>query len=132
VRPQTVGLTHRLSVVIDLGTRARPQPAPAHVVWRSLAQPDAPTGRQWLDLLDDEIRPQIVEEAEPTVVVWSSLWPDEPDATIRFDIQPSDQGCRLRWTLLTTGPAPSESKLGHMRFRLNILVNQRLRLSYGQ
>jgi hypothetical protein len=127
-----VGCTSTLTVVIELGSRARPQPAPAHVVWRSLAQPDDPTARQWLNLLDDEIHPQIVERDEPTLVVWSSLWPDRPEATMRFDIQPSAQGCRLRWTLLTTGPAPSESKLGYLRFRLNVLINGRLRLSYGQ
>jgi hypothetical protein len=65
-------------------------------------------------------------------VVWSSLWPDLPEATIRFDIQPRGQECWLRWTLQTTGPTPSESKLGHLRFRLNVLINERLRLSYGQ
>lgn len=56
----------------------------------------------------------------PTSVVWSSLWPDQPDDTIRFDIQPDGNGCRLRWTLLTTGQAPSESRLGHMRHRINL------------
>ena len=75
-----------LIVVIELGSRERPQPAPKHVVWRSLAQPNDPASRQWLDLLDDETGPQIVEKAEPTLVVWSSLWPELPEATIRFDI----------------------------------------------
>jgi hypothetical protein len=118
--------------VIEFGSRARSQPAPAHVVWRSLAQPHDPAGRQWLDLLDGETDPQIVDSAEPGLVVWSSLWPDLPEATIRFDIEPSGQGCRLRWTLLTTGTAPSRGKAGHLRFRLNVLINERLRLSYGQ
>ncbi|MGI5215436.1 hypothetical protein [Plantactinospora sp. CA-290183] len=118
--------------MIEIGIRRRAQPAPAHVVWRSLAQPHDPTARQWLVLLDDEIGPQIVDSVEPTLVVWSSLWPDLPTATVRFDIEPSDQGSWLRWTLLTTAPAPSESKVGHLRFRLNVLINERLRLSYGQ
>ncbi len=121
-----------LSAVTELGSRARPQPAPAHVVWRSLARPHDPTARQWLELLDDEIDPQILEGAEPAHLVWSSLWPDQPEATIRFDIQPSGEGCQLRWTLLTAGTAPSQSKLGHMRYRLNVIINERLRLSYGQ
>jgi hypothetical protein len=108
------------------------QPAPASVVWRSLIDPRDVVARQWLDLLDDETSPQTIESAEPTLVVWSSLWPDLPDVTIRFDIRPSSQGCQLRWTLLTSGPAPTDSKRGHMRFRLNVLINERLRLSYGQ
>jgi hypothetical protein len=102
------------------------------VVWWSLTQPRDPTARYWLELLDDEVDPQIVDSVEPTLVVWSSLWPDRPDETIRFTIQPNSQGCQLRWTLLTTGPEPTESKLGHMRSRLNVLINERLRLSYGQ
>jgi len=118
--------------VIEVGRRARPQPAPAPIVWRSLAQPHDPAARHRLDLLDDETDPQIVDSAEPTLVVWSSLWSDLPEAPIRFDIQLSGQGCLLRWMLLTTGPAPSQGKVGHMRLRLNVLINERLRLSYGQ
>lgn len=118
--------------MIEVGRRARPQPAPAPIVWRSLAQPHDPAARHRLDLLDDETDPQIVDSAEPTLVVWSSLWSDLPEAPIRFDIQLSGQGCLLRWMLLTTGPAPSQGKVGHMRLRLNVLINERLRLSYGQ
>ena len=118
--------------VLELGSRMREQPTPASVVWSSLTQPRDPTARQWLDLLDDEVDPHIVECVEPALVVWSSLWPDRPDERIRFDIQPVGQGCRLRWTLLTAGVRPAESKLGHMRSRLNVLINERLRLSYGQ
>ncbi len=110
----------------------RAQPAPARIVWRSLAAPRDPAARQWLDLLDDETEPQIVDSVEPTLVVWSSLWRHTPEVTIRFDIQPHAAGCQLRWTLLSIGPAPSESRLGHLRFRLNLLINERLRLSYGQ
>jgi hypothetical protein len=83
-------------------------------------------------LLDDEVDPRILESVEPTLVVWSSLWPDRPDESIRFDILPAHQGCQLRWTLLTAGSRPTESKVGHMRFRLNVLINDRLRRSYGQ
>jgi hypothetical protein len=67
-----------------------------------------------------------------TIRLWSSLWPDRPDDQIRFDLNATGDGCSLRWTLFTPGPRPTESKLGHMRFRLNVLINERLRLSYGQ
>lgn len=110
----------------------RPQPAPPRVVWASLVRPRDPAARQWLDLLDDEVEPQVVESIEPRLVVWSSLWPDRPDERISFDIAPDGSGSQLRWTLLTPGPEPTTSKIGHLRFRLNFLVNERLRASYGQ
>jgi hypothetical protein len=119
-------------MVMVLGSRVRDQPAPVSVVWQSLTDPRRGTARQWLDLLADEVDPQVVDSVEPEMVVWSSLWPDRPDDQIRFDLHASGDGCSLRWTLLTTGPPPTESKLGHMRFRLNVLINERLRLSYGQ
>lgn len=118
--------------MIELGSRVRSQAPPPRVVWASLARPRDPAARPWLDLLDDEVEPRVLESAEPVLVVWSSLWPDRPDELIRFDIAPEREGSRLRWTLLTPGPAPTASKVGHMRFRLNVLVNERLRLSYGQ
>ncbi|MBQ0989771.1 hypothetical protein KBX08_06650 [Micromonospora sp. H61] len=53
---------------------------------------------------------------------------------IRFDLTPGLPGgdCTLRWTLTTDGELPSESTLGHLRHRLNYLINGRLRRSYGQ
>src|SRR5262245_2367702 len=110
----------------------RTQQAPARVVWLSLMQPRDHAARQWLDLLDDEVDPRVLESVAPVLVVWSSLWPDRPYERIRFDIVAATSGCQLRWTLLTDGSPPTQSKLGHMRSRLNILINERLRLSYGQ
>ncbi len=118
--------------VLELGSRLRAQPAPARVVWSSLTRPRDLAARQWLDLLDDEVDPPILESVEPALVVWSTLWPDRPYERTRFDIQPGGQGCQLRWTLLTAGPPPTVSRLGHMRSRLNLLINERLRGSYGQ
>jgi hypothetical protein len=97
-----------------------------------LTLPRDPAARQWLELLDDEVDPRILASVEPDLVVWSSLWPDRPDESIRFDLAPEGDGCRLRWTLFTAGPPPSDSRLGHLRFRLNVLINDRLRRSYGQ
>jgi hypothetical protein len=118
--------------VLELGRRERSQPAPPGAVWASLADPRRPGTRQWLTLLPDEIEPRILEQHEPDLVVWSSLWPDRPDDRIRFDVFPADRGCRVRWTLLTLGPGPGQSRLAHQRFRLNVLVNEGLRQSYGQ
>jgi hypothetical protein len=118
--------------VHELGSRERTQPAPPSTVWESLTQPRHSGARPWLELLDDEVEPRILESADPSLVVWSSLWPDRPRDRIRFELRPAGAGCALRWTLLTPGPLPTGSRLGHLRHRLNFLINQRLRLSYGQ
>ncbi|MCZ7422199.1 hypothetical protein O7605_22145 [Verrucosispora sp. WMMA2121] len=118
--------------MIELGSRMRSQPAPPRVVWASLVRPRDPAARQWLDLLDDEVDPQILDSLEPSLVVWSSLWPDRLDERIRFDIEQDGYESRLRWALLTPRPEPTASKIGHMRFRLNVLINAQLRRSYGQ
>ena len=62
----------------ELGSRARAQPAPPYVVWGSLVDPHQDETRPWLDLLDDEIAPQVMEAVAPTLVRWSSLWPARP------------------------------------------------------
>jgi hypothetical protein len=123
--------------MLELGSRERTQPAPQAVVWASLVavgrdQPGEDGARPWFDLLDDEVRPKIVTAREPDLVEWSSLWPDRPHDRIRFDIRQDGAGSAVRWTLSTTDAAPTESKLGHQRHRLNLLINERLRLSYGQ
>ena len=92
------------------------------------------TARPWLELLDDEQRPRLVEASEPGLVVWSSLWIKRPDAIVLFDL-PSDSsgdGTDLRWTLLVDEPMPDASLVGHMRKRLNQLINANLRFTFGQ
>jgi hypothetical protein len=120
--------------VRELGSRERSQPAPPHAVWASLIDPRRSGARPWLELLADEVEPHVIEAVEPDRVVWSSLWPDRPQDRIRFDLRIADDGysCALRWSLLTPDDPPSDSKLGHLRHRLNLLVNDRLRGSYGQ
>jgi hypothetical protein len=118
--------------VIEVGTRKRNQPAPPHVMFEALTQPHRDLNRPWLVLRDDEQEPSIIEAESPHLVVWSSLWPHRPSAQIRFDL-PSDgaSGTDLRWTLTVDPPAPDESAIGHMRRRINELINANLRLSFG-
>jgi hypothetical protein len=102
-------------------------------VAESLMEPDRDPARPWLRLLADEVHPRIVEARPPELVVWSSLWPSRPDALVRFDLAPDGRGgTDLRWTLLVNEPLPDASKLGHLRKRLNQLINADLRSSYGQ
>ena len=120
--------------VLEIGSRMRKQPAPPHILFEALTQPDRDSARLWLVLLDDEQRPTILHTAEPAVVIWSSLWRRRPDATIRFTLspEPGGEGTELRWTLLVEPPEPDQSAVGHFRKRLNQLVNADLRLSLGQ
>ena len=120
--------------MLEIGSRMRKQPAPPHILFEALTQPDRDPARLWLVLLADEQRPTVVHAEEPAVVVWSSLWSRRPDATIRFTLSPETAGAgtELRWTLLIEPPEPDQSSIGHFRKRLNQLINGNLRLSLGQ
>src|ERR1700742_1733262 len=122
-------LAHRLDAMLEAGSRKRNQPAPPHVMFEALTQPDRDPARPWLELLDDEQRPRVVEASKPGLVVWSSLWIKRPDAIVRFDLPPdrSGYGTDLRWTLLVDEPMPDAPLVGHMRKRLNQLINANLR-----
>lgn len=117
--------------MIEAGSRRRGQPAPPHVVAHSLMQPDDDPARPWLHLIDDELRPRVVEAAPPGLVVWSSLWPRQPEALVRFDLAADGEGTDLRWTLLVD-ELPDASRLVHYRKRINTLINANLRYTYGQ
>ncbi|MGY1832126.1 hypothetical protein ACI8AA_17085 [Geodermatophilus sp. SYSU D01180] len=120
--------------MIEAGTGRRDQPAPPHVVFAVLTEPDRDPARPWLRLLDDEHPPAVLRAERPHLVVWSSLWPRRPDAQVRFDVLPRDpaHGTDLRWTLLVGEPLPDASLLGHLRKRINQLVTADLRYSFGQ
>jgi hypothetical protein len=118
--------------VVDIGSRKRNQPAPPHVVFEKLTNPDLDPQRPWLSLLDDETRPRVLEANEPDVVVWSSLFVKRPDAVVRFDLPSGGEGTDLRWTLSVDEPVPDDMLVGHMRKRLNQLINANLRYTFGQ
>jgi hypothetical protein len=119
--------------VLEAGSRQRNQPAPPHVIFDVLADPGGDPARPWLLLLDDERSPQLIDAAKPDFVVWSSLWETRPDARVRFDLTSDGAaGTRLRWTLLVDEPMPDPSLLGHLRKRLNELINANLRYTFGQ
>lgn len=118
--------------MLEVGKRMRNQPAPPHVVFEALTQPDRAGARPWLVLLDDEVRPVVVEAQAPHLVVWSSPWPQRPDARVRFDL-PGDgrSGTDLTFTLLVEEPGPESALVGHLRKRINVLINAELRYSFG-
>ena len=102
-------------------------------MFEALTQLHRDPTRPWLGLHDDEQEPTIIEAQSPHLVVWSSLWPHRPTVQIRFEL-PSDGGggTALRWVLEAEPPAPDESAVGHMRKRINELINANLRYSFGQ
>ncbi|MBA2323898.1 MAG: hypothetical protein H0V92_07800 [Pseudonocardiales bacterium] len=86
-----------------------------------------------MTLLADEVEPKLLRAEPPDLVVWSSLWPQRPEATVRFELaSDGGHGCDLRWTLLLAEPLQDQSALGHMRKRLNELINANLRYTFGQ
>jgi hypothetical protein len=120
--------------MIEIGSRQRNQPAPPHILFEALTQPDRDPARPWLRLLEDEVRPEILRAEAPSLVLWSSLWLERPDATVRFDL-PADigrQGTALRWTLSVEVPVPDDALTGHLRKRIGQLINADLRYTFGQ
>ena len=103
-------------------------------MFEALTRPDRDPARPWLHLLADEQPPRILEEREPELVVWSSLWRKRPDARVRFDLahDVGREGTALRWTLLVEPPEPDPPLLGHLRKRIQQLVNSSLRSTFGQ
>jgi hypothetical protein len=118
----------------EIGNRKRNQPAPPHVIFEALTQPNRDPQRSWLILLDDEVAPTVLSTKPPDIVVWSSLWTKRPDAVIRFELPKdvSGYGTDLRWILQVEDPLPDEALTGHMRKRLNQLINANLRYTFGQ
>ncbi|MFI7601410.1 hypothetical protein [Actinoplanes sp. NPDC049681] len=103
------------------------------MIFEVLTDPGRDSARPWLLLLDDEQSPNLVEASEPDFVVWSSLWEKRPDARVRFDLASDGAaGTDLRWTLLVEESMPDPSLLGHLRKRLNELINANLRYTFGQ
>jgi hypothetical protein len=119
--------------VVEAGRRRRNQPAPPHAVFEALTRPDLDSDRPWLVLLDDEIPPGILETVAPGLVVWSSLWIRRPDARVRFELPPDcGDGTDPCWTLTVEAPLPADALLGHIRKRINELINRDMRRSFGQ
>jgi hypothetical protein len=119
--------------VTVIGRRSRTQPPPPGVVHEALVTPDRDPARPWLFLLDDEVPPRILETVAPTLVTWSSIWVKRPDVTVRFDLTSDGaSGTDLLWTMSADDPVPDAALTGHLRYRLNRLINGDLRATFGQ
>lgn len=118
--------------MIELGSRTHKLPAPPRVVWESLTDPHKQGARPWLNLVSDEVEPEILTANEPTRLVWSSLWPSRPHDQVRLELSSLGDDTALTVTLLTPEELSDQTKDGHLRERLNHLLGADLRFSYGQ
>lgn len=114
------------------GRRRKTQPAPPHILFEALTTPNRDPARPWLQLLGDEQWPRITADP-PHRVEWRSLWLRQPDAVVEFLLD-SDGGSGgvIEWVLWLAEPLPDASRLGHLRKRLNHLINAELRYTFGQ
>lgn len=114
--------------VVVLGTRSKQQPAPPHVVAEALAEPRRAAGRDWLSLLSGEVEPRTAQDE--TGIVWTSLWPERPEAQVRFTVSGGASGTDLRWTLHDVDdPGPLLTR--RLCRRLDEIVNRDLRYGFG-
>lgn len=120
--------------MVEVASRKRSQPAPPGVLFEDLCDPHRQPARPWLELTGDEIAPTVLESDRARLVVWSSLWPQRPDATVRFDLtaRDDDGGTDLRWTLCMDEPQPDADLVRQIRHRIGELINAKLRFTYGQ
>jgi hypothetical protein len=115
--------------VRELRSRTRSQAPPAWAMFDALSDPVGDQARrEWLRLEDGELLPQVVRADRPSLVIWTSPWPDRPDDLIRFDIEDH----RLTWTLLGDAGPADEPRLDQLRYRLDVIINSDLRHSFGQ
>lgn len=84
----------------------------------------------WLVLAEGERWPETLESVQDRRVVWSSLWDSRPDDRIVLDVRPDGDGSLLELTWLAAQPLPGHAS--PYRYRLNQLLAQELRLTYGQ
>lgn len=119
-------------MIREVRSRRRNQPAPPWAVFDDLCDPHRQLVRPWLHLQDGEVAPTVVDADRPNYVIWSSLWVERPDASIRFDLDGADGGTDLRWTLYVDDPLPDPSSAKLMCKRFGELINANLRYTYGQ
>lgn len=114
--------------------RRKAQAPPPWVIWEALCDPFRSKDRPWFEPGPGEQAPVVLSETKPHNVVWSSIWTDRPELGIEFliDAEPGGSGSLVTWTL--TGPEGGldEAGIRACRYRLDQLINGRLREAFDQ
>jgi len=115
--------------MIEVARTKKPQAPPPNVIFEALTQPHRDPTREWLRLETGEIEPTVLDAREFESVVWSTLWPNYPSATIAFEMtsDKANSGSVLTWTLEVEPPAPDPEAIRLLRHRINELVNRDMR-----
>lgn len=113
------------------GERTKRLPAPPHVVWADLVERRTTGTRAWLGLDADQVAPLVLDSVEPTLVVWSSLWPDRPGDRVRLELTAHGLETSLRFLLVADDDGPDEARTARIRHQVNRLLWADLRESYG-
>lgn len=118
--------------LVELARRRKGQAPPPSIVWESLRGPFPLDSGDWLHLGPGETAPVVLDQSEPRLVVWSSIWEDEPELRIEFSIEPDRGGSLVLWRLLGPEGQLNPEDLGRRRHRLNQLINGQLRNTFDQ
>ncbi len=117
---------------MELARRGKSQAPPPWVVWEALCDPWNMGEREWFDVQPGEVAPTVIEAERPRLVVWSSIWAGQPELRVRFDLEADGAGSFVTWTLLGPAGELAERDLRPRRYRLNQLINGRLRDAFDQ
>jgi hypothetical protein len=117
---------------VELARKRRAQAPPPWVIFESLVDPLNAEARSWFDVLPGERTPTILEQVRPHLVVWDSIWTDQPGLRVRFEIEPDGAGSVVTWTLLGQERQFDDEDIRRHRSRLNQLINGHLRDTFDQ
>ena len=71
--------------------------------------------------------PSVLSSEKPRTVLWSSIWSDQPDLQVAFEIETNGSGSVVTWTLLGRDGELEPADLARRRYRLNQVINGNLR-----
>lgn len=114
--------------LVVLAQKRKGQAPPPSVVWEALGDPLAPSrGYVWFDQRPGEVAPEVLAHEQPHRLLWSSIWADQPDLRIELLVEADGSGSVVTWSLLGRAGQLDADDLKRRRYRLNQLVNGRLR-----
>ncbi len=113
---------------VELAEHGKSRAPPLWVVWEALSDPARSTRSwSWLVPQSGEVMPTVISSETPRTVEWSSLWEDQPDLRIRFEVEARGPGSFVTWRLFGRPQLLDADDVKRRRYRLNQLINGQLR-----